>query len=310
MKRLARYGLFIFLLPCCKQKEAAKQPDDEAPQEVRTPVTVTTVSTETLFDSIQLTATSSYTQDNIVKSNINGYIQSVNIKPGQYAVAGRQLFALKTKEAESLGNTISKLDPSFHFTGIVVIHAPHSGYITQLDHQAGDYVQDGEQLAVISNSNSFGFVLNIPYEYHSFVQVGKQADVALPDGTLLKGTVAAYLPFVDSVSQTQTATIKVSTSIQIPENLIVKVRLLKTQRDKVMSLPKEAILTDESQSSFWVMKLIDSITAVKVNIVKGLEAGNRVEIKSLNLKTGDKILISGNYGLPDTAKVKVVKEQE
>lgn len=310
MKRFIQYVFLILLLPCCKQKAATEEPADAAPEEVQTPVTVTTLGTETLSDSIQLNATSSYVQDNIVKSNINGYVQSVNIKPGQYAAAGRRLFVLKTKEAASLGNTINKLDPSFHFTGVVNINAPQSGYIIQLNHQAGDYVQDGEQLAVISNSASFGFVLNIPYEYHSFITVGKSADILLPDGTALKGRVASYLPSVDSVSQTQTAIVKVNTSIQIPENLIAKVRLLKTERNQVTTLPKAAILTNESQSSFWVMKLIDSVTAVKVEVTKGLEAGNRVEVSSSQLASGDQILVSGNYGLPDTAKVKIIKAEE
>jgi len=41
---------------------------------------------------------------------------------------------------------------------VIRIAASQSGYITTLAHQVGDYVQDGEQLAVISNSKSFGFI--------------------------------------------------------------------------------------------------------------------------------------------------------
>jgi hypothetical protein len=57
------------------------------------------------------------------------------------------------------------------------------------------------------------------------------------------------------------------------------------------------------QSNFWVMKLIDSTTAVKVPVQKGIESGNRVEILSPKFSPSDMILTSGNYGLPDTAKV-------
>lgn len=310
MKKALLHGfLLVLLFVSCKAKQADEE-EAPAPDEVQTPVTVTSISTQTITDSITLNATSAFVQDNIVKSTINGYIKAVNIKQGQYTSSGRNLFTLKTKEAQSLGNTINKLDPSFHFTGVVNITAPQSGYVTQLLHQVGDYVQDGEQLAVISNTNSFGFVLNIPYEYRRYIRVGKTADVVLPDGTILPGTVASFLPTIDSASQTQTAIVKVHSKSPIPENLIAKVRLLKSEKAGVASLPKEAVLTDESQTSFWVMKMIDSVTAVKVDIVKGLETGGRVEVVSPQFSTADKILLTGAYGLPDTAKVKIVRGQE
>jgi hypothetical protein len=66
------------------------------------------------------------------------------------------------------------------------------------------------------------------------------------------------------------------------------------------------VLTDEAQTTFWVMQLRDATTAVKVPVVKGVETGDRVEIISPQLQVGDTIVLSGNYGLPDTANVKIV----
>ncbi len=278
------------------------------PEQVQTPVTVTSVSNEPLTEYTELNATSVFQQDNIVKSNINGYIKSVNTKPGQYVAAGQTLFILKTKEAQSLGNTINKLDSSFHFSGVIRIAASQSGYITTLAHQVGDYVQDGEQLAVISNSKSFGFILNLPYELQKYVSVNKNVEVMLPDGTHLNGIVASFMPAIDSASQTQQVLIKVASSASIPENLIAKVRILKSQKSNAISLPKQAVLSDETQANFWVMKMTDSVTAVKVPVIKGMETAQRVEIVRPQFSANDKILLSGNYGLPDTAKVKIVKE--
>ena len=281
--------------------------EDAAPEEVQTPVAATTISQETLSDSIVLNATSSFLQDNIVKSSVNGYIRSVNTKVGQYAPAGKVLFAVQTKESKNIGNIINNLDPSFHFSGMITIKAPLHGYVTQLNHQIGDYVQDGEQLAVISDSKSFGFILNVPYEYRPYVTVNKSVIISLPDGKRLNGVVAYTMPTIDSASQTQAVLIKVASTTPIPENLIAKVHIIKSAKSGVPSLPKEAVLTNESQSEFWVMKMIDSVTAVKVPIIKGMETGDRVEIVRPQFAPGDKILVSGNYGLPDTAKVKLVK---
>ena len=81
----------------------------------------------------------------------------------------------------------------------------------------------------------------------------------------------------------------------------------KIKKDNAVSLPKAAILTNDVQSEFWIMKLTDTNTAVKVLIKKGLETKDKVEILSPALTPGDKILLTGNYGLPDTAKVKIVE---
>jgi multidrug efflux pump subunit AcrA (membrane-fusion protein) len=294
----------------CHHTSTEKEEEEKAPEQVQTPVTITSVSTEPLTEYVELNATSVFQQDNIVKSNIIGYIKSVNIKVGQYITSGQTLFILKTKEAESLGNTINKLDSSYRFSGVSKIVSPESGYVTELPHQVGDYVQDGEQLAVISDAKSFGFLLNLPYELRKYVSLDKTVDVTLPDDTHLDGTIASFMPVIDSVAQTQQVLIKVSPQTTIPENLIAKVRILKTHKTDAISLPKQAVLSNDAQTDFWVMRLIDSVTAVKTSIVKGIETNDRIEIIRPPFSVNDKILLTGNYGLPDTAKVKVVKPEQ
>jgi multidrug efflux pump subunit AcrA (membrane-fusion protein) len=246
LKKILIPGLILLQLAC-----KSKTPEEEqvTAEQIQTPVTVTSISSDPITEYAELNATSLFLQDNIIKSNVNGYIKAVNTKLNQYTAAGKIIFTLKTKEAETLGNTINKLDPSFRFSGVVNIAASQSGFVTQLDHQVGDYVQDGEQLAVISDSKSFGFILNVPYELHQYVSLNKKVEVVLPDGVKLDGTITAFMPTVDSVSQTQQALVKVSAMNTIPENLIAKVKILKIKKTNAISLPKEAVLTDEAQTS-------------------------------------------------------------
>ncbi|HUR12364.1 MAG TPA: HlyD family efflux transporter periplasmic adaptor subunit [Flavitalea sp.] len=311
MKIIKLFVLFFFaVMTSCKHKDDVTEEEEAAPEEVQTPVTVTTIETFPLSDYVELNATSTFLQSNIIKASANGYLKSVTIRLGQTVRAGQPAFTIQTKEAKALGNTINDLDPSFHFSGLIAIKTAASGIIQELNHQVGDYVQDGEQLAILSDAGSFGFVLNLPYEYRRFVTTGKTLEVLLPDGMRLNGVVANILPNIDSISQTQGVMIKVNTPIAIPQNLIAKVRIVKSQRINAVSLPKEAVLTDEAQTNFWVMKMIDSVTAVKVPVVKGLETTDRVEIRQPLLTPRDRILLTGNYGLGDTAKVKIVKAEE
>jgi len=300
---------FCLVMASCKQKAASPE-ESVAPEAVQTPVTVTTIETTPLNEYVELNATSAYLQSNVIKASATGYIKSVSIHLGQMVHAGQPAFVLQTKEAKALGNTINKLDPSFHFSGLITIKTAAGGYIQELNHQVNDYVQDGEQLALLTDVKSFGFVLNLPYELRRFVSTGKTVELELPDGTRLNGTVSSMLPHIDSASQTQAVLIKPVASGAIPQNLIAKVRILKAQRTDAVSLPKSAILTNESQTEFWVMKMIDSVTAIKVSVIKGMETKDRVEIRSPQFTAGDKILVMGNYGLGDTARVKIVKGEE
>ena len=298
----------------CHAKDAAEDGKDPAGKtdsvDARTPVTVTTVSNAPLDDYIELNAVSAFLQKSYVKAIANGYLQSSDVYPGKYVEVGQPLFTLQTKEARTLGNSIKILDSSLHFSGVNTIRANSHGYITQLNHQPGDYVQDGEQLAVISDQNSFVFLLDLPYELRPFVLGKRTVELVLPDGTRLNGEIGRVMPSVDSVSQTQNVVIRVNTPKAIPENLIAKVRITKSEKAKAQSLPKPALLTNETESDFWVMKMIDSATAVKVPVKKGIETKDRVEILSPAFAPSDRILVTGNYGLPDTARVKVEAAKE
>jgi len=290
----------------CKHKDTTT---DETEVQARTPVTVTSMSYDPIEEFIELNATSTFLQKSYVKSNLTGYIKAVNVRYGNFVNAGQSLFILKTKESDALGNTINKLDPGFRFNGINTVRAGSSGYLTELDHQPGDYVQDGDQLAVISDMRSFVFVMNLPYEYKPYVANYKKVELTLPDGERLLGTVQTSMPFMDSVSQTQSVAIKVDAPQKIPQNLVAKVKIVKISKPTASSLPRAAVLSNETQSEYWVMKIIDDSTAVKVPVKKGIETGDRIEILSPAFNPSEKILLTGNYGLPDTAKVTIMQTQ-
>jgi multidrug efflux pump subunit AcrA (membrane-fusion protein) len=294
------------LLYSCKGKDSGGD-DSDAKVTSQTPVSVTNVNDSTLVDYIDLNATSITLQKNYVKSNATGYITQANVQPGQNVSKGQVLFTVKTKEAQTIGNSINVLDTSFKFSGVNRIKASASGYISALSHQTGDYVQDGEALAVISDRASFVFLMQLPYELKQYVKMGQHVDLTLPGGTKVTSTVKSFMPSVDTVAQTQGVVLSINSGQQIPENLVAKARIVKSAKNNTSTLPKTAILSNETQTEFWVMKLVNDSTAVKVPVKEGIQSGDRVEILSPKFSPQDKIVVTGNYGLTDTAKVKIVK---
>jgi len=303
MKRILFYYSFPLLICAC----AGKKEEESAPEETEivSPVTVTSISQAPLTEFLELNATSMFLKKNVVKANVNGYIKQANAVVGKFVDQGQLLFTLRTKESESIGNAVNALDSSFQFSGTINVKASRPGYITEVNHQVGDYVQDGEQLALMSDINSFVFVMNLPYELRPYVLGKKEVLLELPDGKGLRGSISSITPIMDSASQTQNVFISVAEN-NLPVNLLAKVRIEKISKTNSISLPKAAVLSDETQSNYWVMKLIDTATAVKVPISKGIETSERVEVLSPKFTSSDKFILSGNFGLPDTAKIKIV----
>ena len=303
-KILPAIALIVLLFSCKSEKEkTSAEPAEEKTPAGATPVTLTSPSTGSMTETVELNAVSSFLLKTYVKSSATGYLQTVNAEIGKYVTKGQELFVVKTKESQNLGNIITGLDSSLHFNGEIHIKSPGTGFISQLNYRVGDYVQDAEQMATITDSRSFVFILDLPYELKPYLPGNRELLLKLPDGTTLNGHIDMAMPTVDAVSQTQNYVIKVNSDKPIPENLIAKVNLVKKFRGNTISLLKGAVLSDETQTAFWIMQMIDSTTAVKVPIKKGMETADHVEILVPHLKASDKILLTGNYGLPDTAKV-------
>ena len=298
------YLLAAGLLTACK---GSSEPAAEEKAVAETPVQVTSIAQGGIADEVVLNASSAYLQKSFVKANTNGYLQSSRVLAGAIVSSNQILFTLITKEAKAIGNEINQLDPGFKFSGISTIRAGQSGFVTQVNHQKGDYVQDGESLAVISDQSSLVFLLDVPYEMRRIVSSNQEVEITLPDGERIKGKITSALPAVDSLAQTQRMVIKVNASHPIPENLIGKVKLIKSAVSNTQILPKSAVLTNETEDEFWVMKLTNDSTAVKVTVKKGMEDGKSIQIISPVFQPSDRVITVGNYGLADTAKVKIVK---
>jgi hypothetical protein len=301
------YNLIAFLFFfCCSCNTKIETGEKET--EAITPVTITNISHEQLAETIELNAMSTFRVKDNVKANLNGYIQEVHSKIGDYVEKGKLLFILKTKEASALSNKIG--DTTLNFQGLIKIYSPLSGVITSMEKQNGDYIQDGDELAIIAEQGSLVFILEVPFESKKYVKLGNTCTIKLPGNDEVNAIVNSEMPTVNAESQTQDFILKPISSSVLPENLIAKVEIIKSVKPSAQTLPKEAILTNETQTDWWVMKLINDSMAIKIPIKKGIESSGKVEIIEPDFKASDRIIITGNYGLADTAKVSITKQKD
>lgn len=270
--------------------------------ESRSPVQVTHPRRIDLTESIDLNANTIFIKKEIVRATFQGFIQKINKNIGDKVKIGDLLLQIKTKESAADDNLKLNLGDEM-FQGAVNVRARSDGTLTALNYHAGDFVSEGEEIAIISNPTSLHIALNVPYEYVSRMNLRSQCEIFLPNGKMLQASIQKVIPSVDPVSQTQTFLLRLNDQVNLPENLNVNARLpLRTIKDALV-LPLSTVLSNETQDQFWVMKLITDTTAVRIDINKGIENDSLAQVISPEFNLTDNIISDGAYGLPDTAKV-------
>lgn len=291
--------LSITYFSSCKSGESPA--DDIKP---RTAVTITQIANGSMVRTIKLSAISKYIQHSAVTASVAGYIHLVKINFNDRVVKGQLLYTLETKERKALGN-LNVNDSTGNHYGLIDVYAPVSGVITSLQQQSGIFVTEGSSLCNIVGDNSMYFLINIPYEYIKHVKENPLCNIILPDGTNIEARIQQPLPQADSSLQAIAYMAKPIDNFFVPENIIASARLIVYEKPNTQILPKSAVLSDELMQNFWVMKLINDSVAIKVPVTIGEQNDSLTEIKIPVFDKQDKILNTGNYGLPDTALVKV-----
>lgn len=271
-----------------------------------TTVEVTSIAHGAVEDKLLLAGTTVYLKRNTVVAPIPAFITGVHVKLGDRVNRGDVLFELESKERRALGNSAGKLDPGLANFGRLQVKATASGIISTLDkQQPGDYVLEGAPLCTIAASSDLAFQVNVPFEYIAFTAPGKKCTIILPDSTVLRATFTTPLTTMNPVSQTQTILARSQESLFLPENMIIRVLVGRNDNENRQLLPKESVLSDELMKRFWVMKLINDSTAIKVPVTIGNKNNEVVEVLAPEFSPDDRIISTGNFGLPDTASVQV-----
>jgi hypothetical protein len=303
MKQLSIYSSIILalVLAACGGKTGTQTEQTTTP---KTLVEVVSISNGSIDDALTLFGTTIYLQRNLVSASIPAFITQVNVKLGDRVNKGDVLYVLQSKESRALGTNISKMDSTLKDFGIIKVRASANGIVSTLDkQQPGDYVLEGAQLCTISETNDLVFQVNVPFEFTAYAKTGTRCTIILPDNTQHSAVFTKALTAMNVTAQTQTILAKCNENLFLPENMMVKVTISKGQQAQKQVLPKSCVSSDEMMKEFWVMKLINDSTAIKIPVTIGNKNSEVIEVLSPQFNLSDKIIKKGNYGLPDTALV-------
>jgi hypothetical protein len=302
MSKIRFYFSYLFILSLLIGSCGSQKSNDNTQEIKAYEVVVGSPVKQKMTDYLNLNANTIYLKQEIIRATFNGYIEKVFKSIGDRINPGDVLFLIRTKESAAIDSLNINFGSS-KFSGLVKITAKSSGIITELNHHVGDYVTEAEQLVLAVDPQSLRIMLNVPYQYSEKIKINSSYSLRLPDGNSSEAIVVRRMPSIDPVNQTETYLMELTGNKFVPSNLNVIVKIPLNTVNDALALPKSAVLTNETQSQFWVMKLFNDNTAIKVIIQKGIENDSLVQITVPKFDVADKFVIDGGYGLPDTSSI-------
>jgi hypothetical protein len=298
VRKFINYFTLCCMLASCHR--AASDDDENNIALSRISAQVTHPAITTIADSTQFYGTTQFLRSDNVSVSLNSYIRNVLVAPGDNVTKGEKLFTIQSKEASAY-----KSDTTFG-NGTLSITSPGDYIVSTLHHQNGDYVQEGEILCTLVDPSSLVITLSVPFNESDKINVGSSCEVILPGGKKINAVVTKKLLSSDSSLQTQQYRVQLKNAIQLPEKLTLQINFSGAS-SRALSLPREAVLSNETLTEYWVMKMINDSTAVKEKVHLINQQDDKMLIRDSALNVNDRVLLNNNYGLPDTVKVIVTQ---
>lgn len=185
-----------------------------------------------------------------------------------------------------------------------------SGIIVSRGASQGDMVSEGDSIVSVVAAGSIAFIGRIAQNDLAHVRPGQRAMVTLPGQTLpTTGIVHGLLPADTSGGMTVPLRIDLQGSpavagAPIQTGLFGTAQIIVGEHRSVSTVPAEAVLRDDIRGTSRIAVVTSNGKAHWITVITGITQGDRVEIVSPALAPGQRVIVSGQVGLPDGSRVR------
>jgi RND family efflux transporter MFP subunit len=199
------------------------------------------------------------------------------------------------------------------------VRAPVSGYISKRNLAVGDIAGGGQALFELSNSGGYEVRLFLTMADWSNVKVGQSVELRLSNATEsgASGVVTRIAPQLDATTGLGEVVITLTNrSAAVQPGALVEARINVQTKSGVVVIPRsslvenvQTVIQPESnvirlERTYAAFVTQGDTIALRRTLQLGVQQGDRIEILS-GLEPGDKLIITGQSGLEDGAKIKV-----
>jgi RND family efflux transporter MFP subunit len=214
----------------------------------------------------------------------------------RYRVIGLQ------KRAAALKAQVEQLEIELHKK---IIRAPFDGVVIKRHVDRGEWVSEGETVAVIGKDDTIDIIADVPERYIQYIKKDMQVKAAV-NGNHISGKVIAVVPRGDVATRTFPVKIRTANQYALIEGMSARVVLPTADSVQALIVPRDAVISKFGIDV--VFAAADSrarMIPVKVIGYNGLKAG----VESTDLKAGMLVVLEGNERLQDKQAIAIQKTE-
>ena len=174
-----------------------------------------------------------------------------------------------------------------------IIRAPFDGIVIKREVDRGEWISEGETVAVIGKDDIIDIVAEVPERFIQYVNKGMRVS-AKANGRDLMGTVIAIVPRGDVATRTFPVKIRTDNEYSLIEGMSARVILPTGKSSQALIVPRDSIISKFGRNI--VFTAVDSrchMVPVKIIGYDGLEAG----VESQQLAEGMLVVVEGSERL-------------
>ena len=185
------------------------------------------------------------------------------------------------------------------------VRSPGDGVVAERSVKLGDRISPSNKLFSLVDLDNLIAKVHVPGRDMRYISKGQIAEVTtdfLP-GETFRGHVERISPVVDPGSGTFKVTLELDdTSHRLRPGMFITAHIVTATHETAVLVPKKAIVYDDGFPHVFV---VSDSTATRVRLEIGFEDTENLEVLD-GTKEGDRIVVVGQNGLKDKAKIRVI----
>ena len=186
------------------------------------------------------------------------------------------------------------------------IRAPFNGVVIKRHVDRGEWISEGETVAVIGKDDTIDIIAEVPERYIQYIKKDMPVNATV-NGYHLSGNVIAIVPRGDFATRTFPVKIRTTNEYSLIEGMSARVILPTAETVNTLIVPRDSVITKFGQNVVYaVLDSKASMMPVQIIGYEGLTAG----IRAKGLKDGMLVVVEGNERLRDEQAVVYPKRED
>ncbi|MFN2636106.1 MAG: efflux RND transporter periplasmic adaptor subunit [Gemmatimonadaceae bacterium] len=231
-------------------------------------------------------------------------------QPSHAALVGAEAMVRSASTPSQRSDAERALELARQNLVVTQLRAPRPGVVVSRAASQGEMVSEGDSILTIASLGSIVFVARIAQGDLAQVRAGQRANINLP-GQLgpVPGVVHGLLPADSASVMSVPVRIDFRTDIQtagspVQTGLFGTAAIVVGERLGVPIVPGPAVLRDDISGTTRIAVVAPDGVVHWVNVTTGATDNGKVEIKTPVLPAGQRVIVTGQVGLPERSRVR------